>query len=75
MSTVGLVRIEVWYDYICPWCYAALDRADYLVERHGAELRWRPFELHPDWPVDGMEAPRYERAGILKRLIEKDPPG
>lgn len=69
MPTVERVRIEVWYDYICPWCYLALDRAQYLEDAHGAEVAWEPFELHPDWPTTGMEAPRYERAGILKELV------
>jgi len=69
MPTVERVRIEVWYDYICPWCYLALDRARYLEDVHGAEVVWQPFELHPDWPASGMEAPRYERAGILKELV------
>lgn len=63
------MRIEVWYDYICPWCYAALDRASYLEQRHVVEVTWQPFELHPDWPADGKEAPRDERAGILRELV------
>lgn len=65
------MRIEVWYDYICPWCYLALDRARYLEEVHGAEVVWHPFELHPDWPATGMDAPRDERAGVLKALVER----
>ncbi len=65
------MRIEVFYDYICPWCYAALDRVAYLERRHGAEVVWRPFELHPDWPRDGMDAPRYDRAGLLRRLMSQ----
>ncbi|HSG79352.1 MAG TPA: DsbA family protein [Acidimicrobiia bacterium] len=49
--------IEVWADYVCPWCYLALDRADHLAAAHGAEIRWRPFELHPETPVDGAPVP------------------
>lgn len=63
------MRIEVWYDYICPWCYLALDRARYLEHVHGAEVMWQPFELHPDWPASGMEAPRFEGAGVLRELV------
>ncbi len=65
------MRVEVWYDYICPWCYVALDRARYLDEVHGAEVIWHPFELHPEWPVSGMQAPTDGRAGILKELIAR----
>ncbi|MFQ5554161.1 MAG: DsbA family protein [Acidimicrobiia bacterium] len=53
--------IEYWADYICPWCYLALDRVRHLTERHGVEVRWRPFELHPEIPPDGGEAPVIRR--------------
>ena len=53
--------IEYWADYICPWCYLALDRVSYLTERHGAEVRWRPFELHPEIPAEGDTAPPIRR--------------
>lgn len=71
MSTVEDVHIEVWYDYICPWCYLALDRVRYLEDAHSAEVVWQPFELHPDWPNAGMEAPKYERAGVLRELVAR----
>ena len=30
------MRVEVWFDYLCPWCYLAQDRADHLVAAHDA---------------------------------------
>ncbi len=53
--------VEYWADYICPWCYLALDRVRHLVEHHGADVRWRPFELHPEIPPEGGTAPRIRR--------------
>ena len=53
--------IEYWADYICPWCYLALDRVRHLTDHHGVEVRWRPFELHPEIPTEGEEAPRFRR--------------
>jgi len=46
------VRVFVWSDYICPWCYLGRDRTS-VLEQEGAEVTWRPFELHPEIPPEG----------------------
>jgi predicted DsbA family dithiol-disulfide isomerase len=46
--------VDVWADPICPFCYVALERADWLAERYEAEIRWHPFDLHPEYPPDGI---------------------
>jgi len=46
------VRVTVWSDYCCPWCYLALDRLDLLAELDVA-LEVLPFELHPEIPPEG----------------------
>ncbi len=47
------MRIDIWSDVICPWCYlgarrlaSALDQ----VGRDGIEVRWRAFQLDPAAP-------------------------
>ncbi len=52
------IHLEVFSDYTCPWCYigwarlgAALKR---LPEGAAAEVEWRPFEIHPEVPLEGM---------------------
>lgn len=35
-----------------------LDRSAYLRERHGAQVTWRPFDLHPEIPDEGLPAER-----------------
>ncbi|MGZ8742351.1 MAG: DsbA family oxidoreductase [Nocardioides sp.] len=53
------MRIEVWSDVVCPWCYIGkrrLERA--LVEFPQAsevEVVYRSFELDPDAPKDAVE--------------------
>ena len=43
------VHVEVWSDYVCPFCYLELPA---LVRLHdevpGAAVAWRAFELRPD---------------------------
>ena len=48
------MRVEVWSDVVCPWCYlgkrrleAALDRFEHAAD---VEVVWRSFELDPDAP-------------------------
>lgn len=61
--------IEYWADYLCPWCYLALDRVDYLTAHHGADLRWRPFELHPEIPPGGAPIPDLGKNRDSKRWL------
>ncbi|MFL5845354.1 MAG: DsbA family protein [Solirubrobacteraceae bacterium] len=51
-------QVDVWIDPICPFCYVAVERAAWLRERFGAEIRWHPFDLHPEYPAEGI--PREE---------------
>jgi predicted DsbA family dithiol-disulfide isomerase len=59
-------RIEVFSDVICPWCYVGQRRLEKalnaLGEEHQVEVRWRPFELNPQMPRDGMERRAYRAA-------------
>lgn len=52
------VRLEVFSDYTCPWCYIGWARLDEALDRVGdeidVEVEWRPFEIHPDVPPEGM---------------------
>lgn len=50
--------VDVWADPICPFCYVALERADWLEARFDATIRWHPFDLHPEYPPEGI--PRAE---------------
>ncbi|MDJ0788848.1 MAG: DsbA family protein [Myxococcota bacterium] len=43
------VRLEVWSDYLCPWCYNAAHRLERLDEEYGSdlELEWKSYLLRP----------------------------
>ena len=46
--------MRIWSDYICPFCYVGLERGEWLRERFGAEVDWVPFDLHPEYPPEGI---------------------
>ena len=52
------IRLEVFSDYTCPWCYVGWARLEKALERLPsdveAEVTWRPFEIHPEVPDEGM---------------------
>jgi predicted DsbA family dithiol-disulfide isomerase len=54
--TEGRLRVDIWSDIMCPWCYlgdAALDHA--LLDFPHADqvdIRYRSFLLRPDLPSD-----------------------
>lgn len=42
------IKVEVFFDYICPFCYAGLKHLeDLLPEYNFVEIEWRSVEAHP----------------------------
>lgn len=63
-STATGVAIDVFADVVCPWCYIGerrLQRA--LAPRPGVPTtrRWRPFQLQPHMPREGIAWPDFIR--------------
>ncbi|EMD24751.1 DsbA family oxidoreductase [Amycolatopsis azurea] len=56
------MRVEVWSDVGCPWCYLGkrrLEKAIGRFEHGGVEVVWRSFQLAPQYP-QGAARPLYE---------------
>jgi predicted DsbA family dithiol-disulfide isomerase len=59
----GLV-VDVTSDLICPWCFVAkrrLERASSILGKT-LEIRWHPFQLNPEMPVEGLDRRLYRSA-------------
>lgn len=59
------VRLDIWSDPICPWCWigkALLDRALEAAPDHPFRIEWHPFQLNPDMPPGGMDRRAYLEA-------------
>lgn len=53
-----MVRLDIFADPICPWCYlgkASLDRALEARPEHPFTVEWHPFQLNPDTPREGVD--------------------
>lgn len=70
------IKLTVFSDYVCPWCYVGQGAIDQLSRDFEVELTWRPYYLRPDTPPEGMELPAHVRAhmaqteGHLKQMAE-----
>jgi predicted DsbA family dithiol-disulfide isomerase len=81
---VSKLRIDVWSDIACPWCYVGKRRLERALERfpHRAdvELVWRAFELDPAAPpirdasqsyAEGLARKYGTQTSEAQRMIER----
>lgn len=57
-----MTTLDIISDPICPWCYIGKTRLDRALEKvpdHPFDIRWRPFQLNPDMPREGMDRREY----------------
>ncbi|HYD57440.1 MAG TPA: DsbA family oxidoreductase [Burkholderiales bacterium] len=72
------MKVEIVSDVICPWCYIGkrrFEKALALVQGElEVEVAWRPFQLNPDMPRQGMPRAEYRKAkfGSVERGRQLD---
>ncbi len=55
--TMSPLQIEVFADIACPWCYIGEHRLEHALAARPelqVEWRWRPFQLQPNLPAQGL---------------------
>jgi predicted DsbA family dithiol-disulfide isomerase len=83
MDTPAALQIDIVSDVVCPWCYVGkrqLENAVALWQQDNPELpppalRWRPFQLNPDVPPEGLpraDGSRFERVRAAGRAVGLD---
>ena len=56
------MRIDIVSDVICPWCFIGKRRLDQALAARPdlpVEVSWRPFQLNPEMPAEGMDRRAY----------------
>ena len=58
------MRIDIYSDIVCPWCYVGKRRLERALTTVGSDIHviWRPFQLNPTMPSDGMDRTTYLKA-------------
>jgi predicted DsbA family dithiol-disulfide isomerase len=69
-----MIRLDIFSDPVCPWCYigkANLDRALEAHADHPFRIEWHPFQLNPDMPGEGVDKHDYLAAKLGEdRLVQ-----
>ena len=57
-----MIKLDIFSDTICPWCYIGKKRLDKAIKKFNTEefkITWRPFQLNPSMQADGMDRTEY----------------
>jgi predicted DsbA family dithiol-disulfide isomerase len=57
-----MIKLDIFSDPICPWCYIGLKRLEKALEarpEHPLVIEWHPFQLNPDMQKDGINRRAY----------------
>lgn len=69
MDSPAALQIDIVSDVVCPWCYVGKRQLEKAIALRQEDcpglpmptLRWRPFQLNPDLPLQGMRRADYLR--------------
>jgi predicted DsbA family dithiol-disulfide isomerase len=69
------VRVDIYSDTVCPWCFLGKRRLELAVAarpQYEVHITWRPFELNPEVPVEGVDSATFNAAKAvdLERAAE-----
>jgi predicted DsbA family dithiol-disulfide isomerase len=60
-ETAEILSIDLVSDVVCPRCYLGKKRLETALsdERQPVAVRWRPYQLDPTIPTDGVDRAEY----------------
>lgn len=69
------MRVEIWSDVVCPWCYIGKRRFEKALgrfeDRDSVEVVWRSFQLEPSYPKGARTPLLQHLAAKYGRTIEQ----
>ncbi|MBL6946056.1 MAG: DsbA family oxidoreductase [Rhodospirillales bacterium] len=57
------ILLEVFTDYVCPWCYLGDNRVKKLKQNYDIQVQLVHFPLHPETPAEGRTLLELFRCG------------
>ncbi|WP_186365263.1 DsbA family protein, partial [Siminovitchia fortis] len=67
------MRVDIWSDVVCPFCYIGKKRLESAAEQAGVELEvyWHSYELDPEAPVKHEQSNTERLAQKYGRTVEE----
>jgi predicted DsbA family dithiol-disulfide isomerase len=68
-----VLKVTVFSDYICPFCYIGSHRLQRLRDNYDLKINWRFLEIHPEIsaegePIDSLEYPSGQWQQMIANL-------
>jgi predicted DsbA family dithiol-disulfide isomerase len=75
LSYVSFMKIDIVSDTVCPWCFIGKRKLEEALAQRphmDVEITWRPFQLHPDMPLEGADRKEFiaQKFGSHERAKE-----
>jgi predicted DsbA family dithiol-disulfide isomerase len=76
MTAAASMKIDIIVDTICPWCYVGKRRFEKALAMRtlpDVKIGWRPFQLNPDMPAEGIDRRTYlaRKFGGVERAAQR----
>jgi predicted DsbA family dithiol-disulfide isomerase len=71
MSETQTIHIDIFTDYVCPWCYLCSAAVEKLSQNYPVEIQWKPFPLHPSTPDEGLSMEELFQGRNLDEMHER----
>lgn len=69
------MKIEIWSDYVCPFCYIGKRTLEKALKQTGfepqAEISFKAYQLNPDTPVDSTVSTYESLAKKMGQTVEQ----
>ncbi|MGH7806793.1 MAG: DsbA family oxidoreductase, partial [Thermodesulfobacteriota bacterium] len=65
------MKVTVYYDYICPFCFLAIKRLETLEKDFPLEIESKGIEIHPEIPPQGVRRSKTLRLEQVARNINE----
>ena len=77
MSKSSSVKVQIFSDIVCPWCFIGKRRWDSVIKELtevDVELIWRPYQLYPGLPYEGIDRRDYLRRRYGDSVVNRSVP-
>ncbi|MGH7801431.1 MAG: DsbA family oxidoreductase [Thermodesulfobacteriota bacterium] len=65
------MKVTVYYDYICPYCFLGTKRIERLAKESDMDLEWRGIEIHPEIPPQGVRPAKTLKFGQVAEDVKE----
>ncbi len=65
------MKVTVFYDYICPYCYLTANRLNVLSDEFELKIEWKGIEIHPEFPSQGRRSSKTLKSARLVETLKE----